>query len=125
MKTIFTIGFTLLFSLSLSAQGQKNASVAQQEVNQLLSDTTQIFQEMEVFPNPVQDKLTIHFQLNSPTPVKIQLFNLIGKQLHVLPIDPSQGFVEQFIDMSTYPSGIYILHLEASKETIVRRLSKR
>ena len=125
MKTIFTIGITLLLTLGLSAQEVKNVPIAQAGGNQLLSDTTQIFQELEVFPNPVQDKLTIHFQLTSPEPVTIQLFNLIGKQLQVLPIDPSQGFVEQLIDMGTYPSGIYILRLEASKETLVRRLSKR
>ena len=130
MKQIFTWVVLSIISLGLTAQVVEDSmpatSVKQiSPLGDLLNDSSQVFQNLEVYPNPIRDKVSIRFELTTSTPVSLQVFNLIGKQILVQPIEPFQGSIEQSLNLSSYPSGVYILRLETPQETLVRRLSKR
>jgi hypothetical protein len=61
--------------------------------------------DIRIYPNPVKDNLTI--ELNDPErQVKFQLFNSAGKKFY-----EGTGTETSFIDMSSYPSGLYILNI--------------
>lgn len=130
MKHIFTWVTLSILSLGLTAQVSED-SIAATSVSQvssesnLLNDSTDIFQNLEIYPNPVRDKVTIRFELTTSTPVSLQVFNLIGKQILTQSIEPFQGSIEHSLNLSSYPSGVYILRLEAPQKTLVQRLSKR
>jgi hypothetical protein len=65
-----------------------------------------------LFPNPVQDKLLINYQLPKESKVGFSIFDTSGKQLYLddLGVLPS-GHSTSTIDVAKLPSGIYLFSL--------------
>lgn len=69
--------------------------------------------DVQVFPNPVQDKLQVSYQINADAEIDLSIYDLsaqyvlaqnLGKQL--------MGSHSTWIDISRLPSGIYVLSLQ-------------
>lgn len=76
-----------------------------------------------VYPNPVRGHATIRFALPRPGPVRIEVYDLLGRRAAVA----MDGFraagshVVRF-DASTLPEGTYLIRLEAGAATAVQRM---
>lgn len=68
----------------------------------------EIITHFDVYPNPCKSELFIRLSANSPSPVKIELINLLGQTIPILDSDRNED-LNFSIDLSPYPIGIYWL----------------
>lgn len=77
-------------------------------INQNLNvENTQI----SLSPNPVRDKITIHFSSNESAKGEIAIYDLLGNQIYLQNLLVSQGKNEYYIDASKFSNGLYIAQL--------------
>ncbi len=64
-----------------------------------------------IYPNPVQDKININYELNQEGPVSMSLYNTTGQKVQQLMLDELkyQGIYNQQYDLNELSSGIYFL----------------
>ena len=81
----------------------------------------------DCFPNPAKEKTTIHFKVNSPYHVTIDLFNNSGKKIRPMVdgvYDPGEHMVE--VNVADLPAGTYVYQMrtgfykEAKKLVILK-----
>jgi hypothetical protein len=72
-------------------------------------------QVIKITPNPVKDKLTLHFDNSSQT-ASIELYSLLGQKyaqtLHL------QGHEQTVMDVSNVPSGIYFVRVVVDEKVV-------
>lgn len=85
----------------------KNADAT--SVPQVHSDEIAI----SIFPNPAHDQLTVRFSGTSPARVaNLQLFDMAGRNVRHIHLDPVTNTFDTHIDVTGLPSGIYILSVD-------------
>lgn len=70
-----------------------------------------------VFPNPTNGQLTIQFEKLLANSGELQITDISGKTVKLLPIQ--NGIQEVSMDLSTLPNGFYLLELIIEKESIL------
>ena len=80
-----------------------------------IEELNEIFREISVYPNPTSGILTIETNAALDS---IELFDLLGKRLTVLPNDLLK------VDMSGLPEGVYLLVMEQNNNKFVKRIIK-
>jgi Secretion system C-terminal sorting domain/FG-GAP repeat len=77
---------------------------------------------INLFPNPVKDRLQIHYKLNNRHHLFISVFSDNGIRL----IDKELSLTKEEIDFTSLPSGIYTIHLidAKSKRKFIYRIVK-
>lgn len=75
------------------------------------------------YPNPFNPVTTIVFDLTEAAPVRLQVFDILGREVATL-VDGRRlpGRHEVVFDGSMLPSGVYIYRLEAGEQLILRRM---
>ena len=76
----------------------------------------------EIMPNPTQEYVYIYMGNNSPTNVVGKLYNIEGKLLETIPY--MQPTIAYSLDLTQYPTGVYMLHLSDGKNEVVKRIVK-
>lgn len=90
------------------------------EINEIVNTDSDI----KVFPNPTNNIIKIAFNLNLKQSVQISLFDIMGKLIFYKNI-PEAKIVNESIDLSNYPSGLYLIKLKANNQkTIIKKISK-
>lgn len=76
------------------------------------------------YPNPFNPSTTISYTLNTTGEVKLQIFNLLGKEVATL-INEVQPSGSQLVtwNASEIPSGIYIYRLTVGDEMLTKRMT--
>ncbi len=74
--------------------------------------------ELRVYPNPIENSLRIK---TSNTITALQLRDLQGRLLETMETD--KNYVD--FNMASYASGVYLLHIETSGKTIIRKIVKK
>ncbi|MFD2786705.1 T9SS type A sorting domain-containing protein [Hymenobacter rubripertinctus] len=80
-----------------------------------------------VFPNPAPGN-TVTVRLSSlPTaaPVPTELYNSLGQVVRTFSLQPRQGRIEQELNLTGLPAGLYILRLHPGSESISQRIVKQ
>ena len=67
-----------------------------------------------IYPNPVNDKLQVKFDLAIAEPTEITIYNLAGQRLKVLTVNSDRQLV-QTLDVSTFSAGSYFLSVKNSR----------
>ncbi len=75
-------------------------------------------EEVQVFPSPVSDELTI--QLTNPSPVLIQVMDMTGR---LISSSKTRRSVSR-IDVADYTPGLYFIRMEFEDKLIVKRFIK-
>ncbi|MCX6291932.1 MAG: T9SS type A sorting domain-containing protein [Bacteroidetes bacterium] len=76
-------------------------------------------------PNPAINQAVLQFFSNQPV-VTLQIYNSLGEKIREKNIQTNGNReVKEVLDLSTYPSGIYMIHLNTGKNNIVRKLIKQ
>lgn len=83
---------------------------------------TSDFGFVNVYPNPVQDQLTVIFKSPNAGDLKILLFNATGQNVFENNSQMDIGFRTIQIDMSPYLSGTYFLMLKHGQNTEIRKI---
>jgi len=74
--------------------------------------------EFKLSPNPARDKTLIEFT-GEITDYKITIYNLTGTSLAVI---PGQELVSRWLDLKSYPEGMYIIKITSGKLTGSKKL---
>jgi len=75
------------------------------------------------YPNPFNPSTTISYRLANPSNVKLQIFNVLGKEVATLVNEfQSQGDQSISWNASQVPSGLYIYRLTAGNEVFSKRM---
>lgn len=79
--------------------------------------------EFRVFPNPVNDKITVEFNKEYSGQLIIELLNVDGKILINETIE--DGMKTRELDLSSYPEGTYFVRVGSNDISGVRKILKR
>ena len=81
---------------------------------------------INIFPNPVDDKLRIDLDLISQKDISIQLFNTSGQLIHATDFGTrSQGHNQLFLKNLDYiPTGLYILKIKLGNQFLLKKIIK-
>ena len=89
----------------------------------LISASSNI-QDVDVYPIPARDDLTLDMVVEEPSAVQIQIFDLRGSSQMTEQIDPESSSFSTKIDVSDYRRGIYLIKIKTGDETVTRRFIK-
>ena len=79
---------------------------------------------MEIFPNPFQQQTTIQYQLEKPTDVVLEIYDLNGR-IVAQPVPNSlhdTGTYQVNFSADNHPKGIYLVLLNTDDTVISRRI---
>jgi len=80
---------------------------------------------MSMYPNPTRDMLTIDMAVLVDTDLELSVLNALGQE--VLPgtsLNVGRGANRSVIDVSTLPSGSYLVRLTMSDRVLTQRFTK-
>ncbi len=80
---------------------------------------------LKVFPNPVDENMTIQVEIRKNTNLNISVINLLGKAIISDNQDLNEGIQTMNINLDNLPSGIYFLNLSDGQETISHKIMKK
>jgi PKD repeat protein len=78
-----------------------------------------------IYPNPVEDELTLLIESNRRPKMHYELSDAIGKKLSESDFTPVQSPFKREIDMTSLPAGIYFISVETTDSRIVRKIVKQ
>lgn len=81
------------------------------------------FETVRTYPNPTEAFTTLDFTLSNEGRVEWTLINMNGVQLQSKTIIAKEA--QQLIDMSTYPTGVYFLHVMAGQSFKTLKVIKK
>ncbi len=78
---------------------------------------------VNVFPNPTTDIVTLNFTLNQPEPVKISIFNTLGQQVFTEEGDLGSGLHNKKFPIEKWGSStFYLMHLTIGNKAITKKV---
>ncbi len=101
---------TILILIPLKPEAQTLETQSIQEISNA---------ELNIYPNPVQDVLTIE-NINVEKNVTSTIYDISGKELRTFPVTKSSVQV----DVSDLPAGIYFINIRSENENINKRIIK-
>lgn len=94
-----------------------------------IASTSGIYQEqtslfnVNVFPNPTKDNITVDFNLNNHSPVEIKIYDIYGKMVgNLLSKSLEKGSYNYKFDLNNYASGIYLLNISDAQGTLIKKI---
>ncbi len=68
------------------------------------------------YPNPFNGQVNIRFDLRTPAPVHLSVFDINGRRITDITQNFSSGFNDLFLDFTDQASGLYIFRLQAGND---------
>lgn len=88
-----------------------------------LKKSVEEFVFFDVFPNPATNKLSIQFQLKEESEMQIGMYDVNSKLIRSFTkIKHPKGKIQQSIDVSEVPNGIYVIKCNSKKTSINRKV---
>lgn len=121
-------GVDLKWTVRASRVGATNTKLAVQPFNirlnrGLMSSVAEnnALESMKLYPNPAQGKAYLQYSLQQPANLKLEVINMIGKQVAVEVLhNVSSGVAE--IEVANLPEGVYFVRLSNNEMAATRRL---
>jgi len=112
-----------IYTVTLTASNLSCANVKSQEIFVDFVSTEEVFQAelFNVYPNPVQDILTIDFLENFGRKISIKLIDLSGKVMKEKSIQNAQNTEFKVAELT---NGIYFLEIETERGRFVQKILK-
>lgn len=111
--------------VEISACLSSGALVASERPNtpafKAAKETFVIPNQLQLFPNPVQDQLTVKFNITQTADVILQVTDLQGRTMGQEQFRAAQGQLETTVDVNSYPAGIYIMHMMTPAGRITKK----
>lgn len=78
--------------------------------------------EVQVYPNPFRNEVTIEFMLNSAANYTLRLIDNLGGTLKSIPLSGQVGYNAQTLQTNNLPAGMYFLQLTDSVGRLVKTM---
>jgi hypothetical protein len=79
-------------------------------------------EDMQLFPNPVSDQLTVRFDLKEATSLNVQVFNAMGQLVQTVATQHfGSGRQQLNVDAAQLQNGMYFLRLQDGEQITTRR----
>lgn len=102
-----------------------SATISVEVTDMTAQDSPQNIQNFQLLTNPLTDSLVLSFEAIKPTQnAQILIYDTTGKKAMIQPVSDSNT-QHILIDISTLPTGIYILTLDTTSNLISRTFIKR
>jgi hypothetical protein len=76
-------------------------------------------QFLSIKPNPAKDEFVLKFEIIEKTGYRLLIINSMGQTVHeISKSSSSKGIIDEIIDISNLPSGVYNTLLQTETETI-------
>ena len=110
----YAIGF------ATSVPGDALLGIESPPPSELTPDSYKLFQN---YPNPFNSTTTIRYELPKPSPVKLNIYDILGREVSVLVNEnKSAGSYEVKLDAAGLSSGVYFYRLQAGNFVQTRKL---
>ncbi len=83
----------------------------------------EIISDLLIYPNPTNSILNINFFNNRVNDVTIKVINSIGEVVYMSSLDDHYGKYDNKIDLSEYSKGLYVLEINTTENTIIKKIS--
>jgi hypothetical protein len=80
--------------------------------------------QLTLFPNPTTSTLHLQLQYSQATQGKLLIENLAGQTLHAEALKLRPALQSWEVDVAGWPSGVYVVRLQAGAEQVVRKFVK-
>ncbi len=74
-------------------------------------DETQGIHDLNIYPNPANSQLQVHFTVDTPRDIRVQLMNITGQTVQEFQLNSFMGPYSNTMDVSQLSKGIYMLKL--------------
>ena len=78
-----------------------------------------------VYPNPASANLLVYFYLPEPSDVSVNIYNILGEKIHVVPSAAkgkgNNSFTINFAETNISGAGVYFLEMQAGNKRTVQR----
>ena len=102
--------------------GEEEEVVAPKEnTTDALMPTFETQAVLEVFPNPTPDFVNIRFE-GKKSPLTINIMGLNGQMMYTKSIQSFEGNYSDQLDLSKYPSGVYLIHLTQADQQMTQQV---
>ncbi|MEI6816220.1 MAG: T9SS type A sorting domain-containing protein, partial [Bacteroidota bacterium] len=75
-----------------------------------------------IYPNPANDKVSVHFSTGDNSQVNISISNLGGQVVYQENNKNNTGVYDHIISLDKQPKGIYFITITTAKETLTRKI---
>jgi len=76
---------------------------------------------MEVFPNPTADFVNVRFE-GKKAPLTINIIGLNGQTIYTKNIQSFEGNYSDQLNLSQYPSSVYLIHLTQADQQMTQQV---
>ena len=84
-----------------------------------------VFQDqIQVFPNPVEQQLNIAFELQQASAIELTIFNTLGKLVLIRDFSIPSGDFQTTLDMNHLETGVYFLQFSDGEQSFSRKVIK-
>ena len=86
-----------------------------------LPETSELENSISIYPNPTSGKFTLSFDLSSSEQVNVKVVNSLGQTVAVV-ADGTMSAGTLAVDLSNQASGVYMVHVTAGDQSVVKRV---
>jgi len=88
-----------------------------------LDEKSENVSNLEIFPNPVNASVNVHFDAENNSIIQLELIDLVGKAILVKEhVSVQNGKVEQTLDTSNLPNGNYLVRIKINEKVITEKI---
>ena len=82
-------------------------------------------ESIEVYPNPVNDLLSVDFNISTKSDVSVSITNALGQQVLFQTIGQNSGRFTEKLDVTNLENGIYNMYIQLDDREVVKRFRKQ
>lgn len=106
---------------SFISQFQINPIIGSAGINNLPTSPD----EIAVYPNPTMQNVMVQLNSSQDQNVEFMLYNLMGERVYDKTVTEQTGTIEQEINMSLLPNGIYLLKVNEGNKFLTQKIVKQ
>lgn len=87
-------------------------------------DLVDVIGNITLAPNPTQGQSTVRAEFSESVDTRIELVNMLGQQIWQSPLIERVDRIDETVDLSQVPAGIYLVRIQAAGQTKTIKLMK-
>jgi hypothetical protein len=87
-----------------------------------LNENNSPIQALSIYPNPIQDKINVSFNIQNEKTVTLKVTDIDGELIHTQNFEQISGSVNQSIDATKFPKGVYFVTISNESISETRKI---
>lgn len=122
-SALMTINTAVGTGLALGYYYKVVSYASQQISNAGVPGIDQIGNSLQLYPNPLQNELNVRFNLPTEKKVSVSIADMLGREMAVISDKYNKGVQNIKINTTSFPKGLYLVHLNSGDETVTRKIA--